>query len=189
MVLANRQQNDCAISSPTSRIEFLSTGENAYNPTRLRDNVHHGLDGRGSLHHPSPASASAAAMVVVVVVVVMILGWSTIFRRHATIRARGYLEHGDMGATGPMRDERTCHTWFVPVLLRRVRCRERNGRRRLCRCRRRFIRRHRRLLSLRLLGLLWRLLSQGGEDDAWVGCINVFCLPPRTADRAADPFG
>lgn len=123
MVLANRQQNDCAISLPTSRIKFLSTGENAYNPTWLRDNVHHGLDSRRSLHHRSPSSSPAAAMVVVVVVVVMVLGWSTIFWRHATIRARGYFEHGDMGATGPMRDERTCHTWFMPVLLRKVRCR------------------------------------------------------------------
>jgi len=129
---------------------------------------------------------------VVVVVVVMVVGWSTIFWRHTAIRASGHLKHGEMGATGPMSDEGTCHTWFVPVLLRVVRCWERNGRRclRRSRSRSRFIRRHsRRLMSLRLLRLLWRLLSQGGEDDAWVGCINVLCLPLCTADRAADPLG
>jgi hypothetical protein len=85
MVLANRQQNDCAISLPISRIKFLSTGENAYNPTRLRNNVHHGFDSRRSFHHPSPPSSPTAAMAVVVVMVVMVLGWSTIFWRHATI--------------------------------------------------------------------------------------------------------
>ena len=193
-ILANRQQNDCAglvASLSTSRIKFLPACEDAYNPTRLRDNIHHSLDSRGSLHHPSPASPSApaAAMVIVVVVVVMAVGWSTIFWRHAAIRASGYLKHGETGTTGPLSDERTCHTWFVPVLLRVVRCWERNGRRSLRRSRGRIIRRYiRRLLSLRLLGLLWRMLGQGGEDDAWVGCISVLCLPLCTADRAADPF-
>ena len=190
-VLANRQQNDCAelvASLTTSRIKFLPACEDAYDPTRLRDNIHHGLDSRWSLDHPPAASASApaAAMVMVVVVVVMVVGWSTLFWRDAAIRTSGYLKHGETTATGPMSDERTCNTWFVPVLLRVMRCWERNGRRSLHGRRRRIIRRLSRRL---LLGLLWRLLGQCGEDDARVGCISVLCLPLCTADRAADPFG
>jgi len=91
MVLANRQQNGCAGSSPSSWIKFLPACENAYDSTRLCDDVHHGLDSRRSLHHPSAASAAAAAMVVIVMVVVMVLGWPTVFWRHAAIRARGDL--------------------------------------------------------------------------------------------------
>jgi hypothetical protein len=70
----------------------------------------------------------------------------------------------------------------MSVWLRVVRNRERNGRR--C-CWSRL------LLSVRRRRGLLLLLVRGkrSEDDARVGCVCVFRLPLRTADRAADPFG
>lgn len=55
----------------SSRIEFLPAGKNAYDPTRLCNNVHHSLDSRRSLHHTSSTSATAPAATMMVVMIIV----------------------------------------------------------------------------------------------------------------------